>query len=79
MGKLGEYFKSSDILNNKRMSNWTIGKRLNFSFFSLAAITLVVAAIGFGGARILNNSIQEVGDVRMPGVKSLLESRVQAE
>jgi len=79
MGRLGKYFKSSEITDANRMSSWTIGKRLNFSFISLAAITLIVAGIGFGGARVLNNSIQDVGDIRMPGVKSLLEARVQAE
>ena len=67
---------------SKRLSffgNWTIGKRLNVSFLSIAAITFVVAIIGFSGARILNKSIIEVGDVRMPSVQSLLNARLSAE
>ena len=72
--------------NNKDQTNyhengskWTIGKKLTVSFMSIAAITLVVALIGFGGAKILSDGASKIGEVRLPGVASMLEARLAAE
>ena len=61
------------------MKNWTIGKKLTASFLSIAGITLIVALIGFGGASVMDNALDEVGEVRLPGIQSLLEARLEAE
>ncbi|TVQ65239.1 MAG: hypothetical protein EA360_10260 [Balneolaceae bacterium] len=69
-----------DSMNHQGSSKqWTIGKKLIVSFMSVAGITLVVALIGFGGANILNNSIEEVSEVRLPSVNTLMHSEVYAE
>lgn len=58
---------------------WTIGKKLMVSFMSVAAITMVVGLIGFGGALMMGNALEEVAEVRLPSVGSLLEVQNSAE
>ena len=58
---------------------WTIGKKLMVSFMSVAAITMVVGLIGFGGALMMGNAVEEVAEVRLPSVASLLEINVEFE
>lgn len=79
MSRFENFKKNIGSFDTGKMSNWTIGKRLNFSFFTLATITLLVALIGFGGARLLNQGIDEVSEVRLPAATSLLEARIAAE
>lgn len=54
----------------------TIGQKLMASFAILAFITLVLGGIGFYGAVSSDNSIHEIGDVRMPGVQSLQKMNI---
>ncbi len=73
------------LVNNRmnessdRKKEWTIGKKLSVSFLSTAIVTLIVALIGVVGSNILNNAIEEVADVRLPSVSSLLSAEVQTE
>ena len=60
-------------------SQWTIGKKLICAFLGVAAITFVVAAVGFYGAVKSAESAKEVGEVRLPSVLSLLEVETEAE
>ncbi|MDG5766766.1 methyl-accepting chemotaxis protein [Balneolales bacterium ANBcel1] len=59
--------------------NWTLGKKLIVSFMGVAAITLVVGLIGFIGAMLSDRSMEEVGQVRLPSVASLLQIESEAE
>lgn len=49
----------------------TIGQQLKGAFASLAFITLVLGGIGYYGAVSSDNSINEIGVVRLPSVQSL--------
>lgn len=49
----------------------TIGQLLTGSFAALAFITLVLGGIGYYGAVSSDNSINEIGVVRLPSVQSL--------
>ncbi len=70
----------TDNKKNRPLKNgWTIGKQLSFSFFGIAAITFMVGLIGFAGAYLSDNSIREIGEVRLPGVSSLLELEKEGE
>src|SRR6056297_2453486 len=71
---------NSDPTNNRESGGkWTIGKKLTVSFMSMAGITLIVALLGFGGAKILTQGVTEIGEVRLPGVQNMLEARLEAE
>lgn len=50
----------------------TIGQKLTASFAILAFITLVLGGIGYYGAVSSDNSIHEIGVVRLPSVESLM-------
>lgn len=63
----------------KGFNSWSICGRLNFSLVSIAVVTFIVAAFGFGGARILNKAIEDVGEVRLHSIQNLLQARLQAE
>ena len=54
------------------MNQWTIGKKLVVSFLAVAAITLLLGLVGYYGAVKSNQSIGELGTVRLPSVMSLL-------
>lgn len=51
----------------------TIGQKLTASFAILAFIALILGGIGYYGAVSSDNSINEIGVVRLPGVESLLK------
>ena len=53
--------------------NWTIGKKLTAAFATVSIITLSLGGLGFYGAVSSQDSINEIGLVSLPGVKSLLE------
>ncbi len=53
--------------------NWTIGKKLIAGFLGVAAITLIVGGVGYYGVVKGDESIKEIGLVRLPSVESLLE------
>ncbi|WP_340103499.1 HAMP domain-containing methyl-accepting chemotaxis protein [Rhodohalobacter sp. 8-1] len=54
-------------------TNKTIGQKLTASFAILAFITLVLGGIGYYGAVSSDNSIYEIGVVRLPSVESLMK------
>jgi methyl-accepting chemotaxis protein len=54
------------------MNQWTIGKKLVTSFLAVAVITLLLGLVGYYGALTSNQSIGELGKVRLPSVESLL-------
>jgi methyl-accepting chemotaxis protein len=60
-------------------TTWTIGQKLISSFVAVAAITLVLGLVGYYGAVKSNESIGEIGEVRLPSVMSLLTMSEQAE
>jgi methyl-accepting chemotaxis protein len=59
--------------------SWTIGKKLIVSFMSVALITLVLGIVGYYGAVKSEGSIEEIGNVRLPSVDSLLVVKGNAE
>ena len=59
--------------------SWTIGKKLIVSFMSVAIITLVLGIVGYYGAVKSGDSIEEIGNVRLPSVDSLLVIKGNAE
>lgn len=70
---------STTFQGTKSGGGWTIGKKLMVSFMGVAAITLIVGMLGFGGAVLSDNYMEEVGEVRMPSVSSLLEIEKEGE
>ena len=52
--------------------NWTVGKKLTAAFGTLTAITLVLAATAYIGARQCNDAIEELGNNRLPSIQTLL-------
>jgi len=52
--------------------NMKIAAKLLLSFFIVALITGLVGFIGFNGISKMNNSIVEIGEVRLPSIQSLL-------
>ncbi len=72
--------RNSHITNLKHNSDkWTLGKKLIVSFMGVAAITLIVGLIGFIGAVLSDNAMEEVGVVRLPSVASLLQIESEGE
>jgi len=53
-------------------NQWTIGKKLLVSFMSVAAITLCLGLVGFFGAIKSEQSVDEIGGVRLPSVDATL-------
>ncbi|TYT74015.1 methyl-accepting chemotaxis protein [Desulfobotulus mexicanus] len=53
--------------------SWTIGKKLIAAFTSLTVIVLFLGIIGYYGLTQMENSIDEIGEVRLPSVQSVLE------
>lgn len=69
-----------DSMNHQGSSKqWTIGKKLIVSFMSVAGITLIIGLIGFGGVTMLNNSLEEVSEVRLPSINMILHAEVETE
>lgn len=62
--------KNGDF-GSKSGGGWTIAKKLTASFSLLAAITLIVGAIGYYGAYSGDQSTEEIGEIRLPSVQSL--------
>ncbi len=60
-------------------SKWTIGKKLIVSFMGVAAITLALGIVGYYGAQQSEQSVEEIGLVRLPSVESLLTLGREAE
>lgn len=56
-------------------TGWTIGKKLATAFMAVAAITLLLGIVGYYGALRSQQSIEEVGHIRLPSVQSLLQIR----
>ena len=72
--------KDSQITNvNHNSGKWTLGKKLIVSFMGVAAITLIVGMIGFIGAVLGDNAMEEVGVVRLPSVAYLLQIESEGE
>ncbi len=53
-------------------NSWTIGKKLLVSFMSVAMITLCLGLVGFFGAVKSEDSVDEIGGVRLPSVDATL-------
>jgi ABC-type transporter Mla subunit MlaD len=68
-----------ESINNKSKNRWSVGKKFIVSFSVLALIILTVALSGYMGARILDNSIDEIGDVRLPSIIYLTEAEIESE
>ena len=66
-------------MGNKTGYNWnlfsskTIGQKLTASFAGLAFITLILGGMGYFGAVSSEESITEIGVVRLPSVESILK------
>src|SRR6056297_2546446 len=66
-------------MGNKTGYNWnlfankTIGQKLTASFAGLAFITLILGGMGYYGAVSSDESINDIGLVRLPSVESLLK------
>jgi methyl-accepting chemotaxis protein len=52
--------------------NMRLGTKLVGAFVAVAAITLVIGAIGYRSVLILDGHLDEVGDVQSPGIQQLL-------
>ncbi|MCU0600622.1 MAG: methyl-accepting chemotaxis protein [Desulfobacterales bacterium] len=59
--------------------SWTVGKKLIVSFMCVAMITLVLGIMGYYGAFKSEGSVEEIGNVRLPSVDSLLIIKGNAE
>ena len=59
--------------------NMKLGTKLLLSFMSVATITLILGVVGYYGAVQSENSVSDIGQVRLPSVGSLLEIEKQAE
>ena len=56
-----------------------LGTKMMLGFSAVALITLILGVVGFYGAGKGQQSVQEIGTVRLPGVDSLLVIKGQAE
>ena len=54
------------------MKNIKLGVKLIGGFIVVAAIIVVVGVISLNGARQLNRAVEEIGEVRLPSIQSLL-------
>ncbi len=61
------------------MSKWTIGKKLMAGFMGVSAVVLLLGTVGFYGAWKGATSIKSIGEVRLPGVDSLLVIQSEAQ
>jgi methyl-accepting chemotaxis protein len=53
-------------------SQWTIKKKLVFSFLTVAVIVEILGLIGYYGVNKGADSLKEIGSVRLPGMQSIL-------
>jgi X-X-X-Leu-X-X-Gly heptad repeat protein len=60
-------------------SSWTIGKKLIVSFMCVAFITLLLGIVGYYGAVRSGGSVEEIGNVFLPSIDSLLIIKGNAE
>ncbi|MBU1194073.1 MAG: MCP four helix bundle domain-containing protein [Proteobacteria bacterium] len=60
-------------------ANMKLGTRLMLGFGVVALITLIVGIVGYYGAVKGEDSVQEIGGVRLPSVESLLVIQSEAE
>jgi methyl-accepting chemotaxis protein len=56
-----------------------LGTKMMLGFSAVALITLILGVVGFYGARKGQESVREIGTVRLPAVDSLLVIKGQAE
>jgi methyl-accepting chemotaxis protein len=56
-----------------------LGTKMMLGFSAVALITMILGIVGFYGAGKGQQSVQEIGTVRLPGVDSLLVIKGQAE
>ena len=61
------------------MKKIKLSTKLIGSFVIVAIITLMVGFEGWNGAKQLNGDLEEIGQVRLPGIKYLLRVREGAE
>ena len=54
-------------------NTWTIGKKLAASFAGITLITVILGGLGYYSAMSSDQSIEEIGVVRLPSVSSLQE------
>ena len=53
-------------------TQWTIRKTLIWSFLIVAAITEVLGLVGYYGVDQSTNSINKIGNIRLPSMQSIL-------
>ncbi len=59
--------------------NMKLGTKLLLSFMSVAVVTLILGVVGYYGATRSEQSVDEIGSVRLPSVDSLLEIDREAQ
>ena len=63
--------KTLSHISNSRKGKWTIGKKLTVSFTAITLITLVLGSMGEYGVNKNKESINKIGEVRLPSIQSL--------
>jgi methyl-accepting chemotaxis protein len=61
------------------MKNMKLGTKIMLGFMAVAVITLALGILGYYGAAKNNQTIEEIGVVRLPSVESLLEIQLNSE
>ncbi len=61
------------------MKNLKIGTKLISGFVVVAIITLIVGGIGYRGIDTLNGHLTEVGQVRLPSIEDLMNTKLNME
>lgn len=61
------------------MKNMKLGTKIMLGFMAVAMITLALGILGYYGAVKNNQTIEEIGDVRLPSVENLFEIKQNAE
>jgi methyl-accepting chemotaxis protein len=61
------------------LQNMKLGTKLMLGFFVVAMITLVLGIVGYYGAVQGGKSVEEIGEVQLPSIDSLMEIKSEAE
>jgi len=67
------------LQNKKPGSKRSMGGKMIISFSVMAVVILLIALSGYMGARILNDNIVEIGDVRVPSISSLSTAEIETD
>jgi len=67
------------LQSKKPGSKRSMGGKIIISFSVVAVVILLIALSGYMGARILNDNIVEIGDVRVPSISSLSTAEIETD